>query len=378
MIRAGMITFITALLLCSCHHSSRQENRIEYGDTLMTRRLVIEEERLFTRVTIKDPWQNSGGVWQEWYLVPHDSVIPAGVSEAQVIRVPVSRMICMSATHIAMLRTLGADSLLAGISGPALLYDSLVLEGIRSGEIVDVGYEENLNRELIISLKPDLLMTYGITAPFSGVAARLTDAGVKVMYNAEYLEEYPLARAAWIRLFGLLTGKGEMADSVINRVTGNYLEMVSLVKASVTVRPRILLGAPWEDVWYISPSNTYTGHLIKDAGGDYLFSDMAGSNSVPLSVESVFRRALDADLWINPGSARSLAEITAADHRLASLPLLREGEVWNNQKRITGKGGNDYWESGVMRPDLVLADLISIFHPELLPGREQYYYLKLE
>jgi iron complex transport system substrate-binding protein len=376
--RIGSLLLVAVSLLSSCHNA-RNAGAVKGNDqSLATGRLMIDKGEGFTKVTVRNPWQNTTGTEHVWYLLPHDSPIPDGIAERTVIRVPVRKMICMSTTHTAMMRALGADSLIAGISGSSLVYDSVILRGISSGRIRDVGYEGSLNRELIIMIAPDLLMAYGVADPSSGSTARLSDLGVKVFYNADYLEEHPLARVSWIRLFGLLTGRERMADSIVSAVSASYTELASRVRESAGKRPGVLLGAPWEDVWYVSPANSYMGKLIEDAGGHYIYSDMTGANSVPFSVESVFRRAADAGIWINPGTAGTLAQIAAADHRMASLPLFSDGQVWNNRKRMTEAGGNDYWESAVVRPDLLLKDLVSIIHPELLPGYDQQYYIRLK
>ena len=196
--------------------------------------------------------------------------------------------------------------------------------------------------------------------------------------NSVLLEEHPLARFEWIRLFGLLTGREAMADSLFREVSAAYSELSERVRENVKERPEVLLGAPWEDVWYVSPANSYTGRLIEDAGGQYLWSDLSEAHSVPFSVEAVFERATKADIWLNPGTAESLADIAAADHRMVRLPVYKQGGVWNNRKRMTQQGGNDYWESAVVRPDLLLRDLVSIIHPELLPEYRQYYYIRLQ
>ncbi|BAL99694.1 MAG: hypothetical protein KatS3mg049_2263 [Caldilinea sp.] len=52
--------------------------------------------------------------------------------------------------------------------------------------------------------------------------------------------------------------------------------------------------------------------------------------------------------------------------------------MYNNNARLNEYGGNDYWEGGLANPDVVLADLIKIFHPELLPDHELVYYRKLD
>ncbi len=378
MTRLALLLLAAASLLSSCGNTGDGGVGKGEDENEATGRLIIDTCDGYIKVTVRNPWQNTSGTEHVWCLIPRDSSIPQGISEQQVIRVPVRKMVCMSTTHTAMMRALGADSLIAGISGSSLVYDSVIRQGIGSGRIRDVGYEGSLNRELIISIAPDLLMAYGVADPSSGSTARLSDLGIKVFYNADYLEEHPLARVEWIRLFGLLTGRERIADSIVRVVSASYTELASKVSESTGQRPGVLLGAPWEDVWYVSPANSYIGKLIEDAGGNYIYSDMTGANSVPLSVESVFRRAADAGIWINPGSAGSLDQITAADPRMASLPLFSKGQVWNNRKRITEAGGNDYWESAVVRPDLLLKDLVSILHPELLPGYEQLYYKRLK
>lgn len=378
MTRLALLLLAAASLLSSCGNTGDGGVGKGEDENEATGRLIIDTCDGYIKVTVRNPWQNTSGTEHVWCLIPRDSSIPQGISEQQVIRVPVRKMVCMSTTHTAMMRALGADSLIAGISGSSLVYDSVIRQGIGSGRIRDVGYEGSLNRELIISIAPDLLMAYGVADPSSGSTARLSGLGIKVFYNADYLEEHPLARVEWIRLFGLLTGRERIADSIVRVVSASYTELASKVSESTGQRPGVLLGAPWEDVWYVSPANSYIGKLIEDAGGNYIYSDMTGANSVPLSVESVFRRAADAGIWINPGSAGSLDQITAADPRMASLPLFSKGQVWNNRKRITEAGGNDYWESAVVRPDLLLKDLVSILHPELLPGYEQLYYKRLK
>lgn len=380
MTRLVPLVIAAAILFLSCRNEG--SSRVGSPDTdtsgIPTGRLFIDSVPGATRVTVREPWQNSGGRELVWYLVARDSALLQGMDENQVIRVPVRRMVCMSTTHAAMMRALGADSLIVGISGSSLIYDSLLIERISSGGIQDVGFEGNLNRELIISLAPDVVMAYGVADPSSGSNARLAEAGVKVFYNADYLEQHPLTRCAWLRLFGLLTGKEEMADSIVGSVTESYRELAAMAAGAAGKKPGVLLGAPWEDVWYVSPGNTYIGRLIEDAGGRYIYSDMTGSNSVPVSVESVFRKASGAEIWINPGTADRLSDITDADHRMASLPLFSGGRIWNNRRRIRPDGGNDYWESAVVRPDLLLKDFISILHPELLPDHVPYYYIRLE
>jgi len=375
------ILFAAVILLCSCGRGNRQADS-QPGNTdasvYTASRFHIDDFQQFKRLTVIDPWQNSSGNELVYYLVPHNVQLPDSISESQVVRVPVRRIVCMSTTHTAMLRALDAAGIIVGVSGTGLIYDSLILESVASGSLPDVGYESNLDKELIVSLKPDLLMAYGVGASSAEYLRKLTEMGVKVMYNADYLEEHPLARCEWIKVFGLLTGREAKADSLFREVSAAYISLADEVRDAVKDHPDVLLGAPWEGIWYISPANSYIGRLISDAGGRYLFDDLTEPNSVPYAVEAVFRRATEADLWINPGTAESLNDVAVADHRMTKLPVFASGGIWNNRNRVTATGGNDYWEGAVVHPDLLLRDIVSILHPELLPGYRQLYFRRLQ
>lgn len=367
--------------LYSCNSRNTSDTRPfpeqQAAETKATR-FSLEEQDGIIKLVIIDPWQNASGEELVYYLVPHGVAAPVNVPPGSVINVPVSSMICMSTTHLAALSALGATEIITGASGTDLVYDASLRKAIQEGIIPDVGYEGSLDKELIVSLKPDLLMAYGVGASSAEYLRKLSDMGVKVMFNADYLEEHPLARCEWIKIFGLLTGKREKADSLYAAAADNYLRLAEMVRKSSESRPAVLLGAPWEDVWYVSPANSYIGRLINDAGGRYLFDDLIAPNSVPYAVEAVFKRATGADLWINPGTAESLDDIAEYDHRMKKLPVYKSGDVWNNRNRMTPGGGNDYWETAVVRPDVLLADLVFILHPELLPDYLPGYFMKLK
>jgi iron complex transport system substrate-binding protein len=201
--------------------------------------------------------------------------------------------------------------------------------------------------------------------------------GLKVMFNADYLETDPLGKAEWIKLFGALYSKEETADSIFRCIEHDYKDTEAFIRKNVKEHPKVLLGLPFRDTWYISPGNSYISELIKDAGGEYLWSDTESDESIPMGLENVYIKALTADYWLNTGTAETLSQVSSIDSRFAGLPCYRNGNVFNNIKRTNKQGGNDYWESGTLSPHILLDDLASILHPELFPGRELYFYRKL-
>jgi iron complex transport system substrate-binding protein len=149
------------------------------------------------------------------------------------------------------------------------------------------------------------------------------------------------------------------------------------VKENSSNKPSVLLGLPFKDTWYISPGNSFISKLIEDAGGNYLWKNTASAVSMPYGLENVYIAAMNADYWLNIGAVKNSTEISRVDKRLADLKCFRSGNLFNNNKRATLSGGNDYWESGALKPHIILKDMASILHPELFPDYKLYYYQKI-
>lgn len=373
---------LISVLLASCQGSASNSGTIpekpEVPGISYAKRLTIENIDGYSHVSVIGPWQGSGGVIQDWYLVPRGMSIPSRIDSVKVIRVPVERVVCMSTTHIAMIKALGRSSSIRGFSGTGFIYNEQVRKLVADGEISETGYEDNLNKELILSLLPDIVIAYGIGSESAGYLGKLKEMGVKVLFNADYLEEDPLGKAEWIRLFGALYDCSTVADSLFKHTENEYNRYKSLIAEKAVSKPKILLGLPFRDTWFISPGNSYISRLISDAGGEYLWKDSVSDVSMPMGLENVFIKAVSADYWLNTGSASSVQEIAAVDPRLTRLPCFRNGRLYNNNSRMSPGGGNDYWESGCLNPHIILRDIASVIHPGLFAGDELYYYIKLK
>ncbi len=376
-----LIVFITAITVsCNTRNNTQTNADIPYSDAIVTRaqRFSLEQTDTCTILTITDPWQGAEGIKQVYYLVRKDDVISLKTDESATIYVPLKKIICMSTTHLAMVAALNEKDAIIGVSGTDLIYDKSISERINKGIISDVGYESGMNNELIIRLSPDLIMMYGVGSESAGYIGKAKELGIKVMFNADYLETDPLGKAEWIKLFGALFCKGKMADSIFMSVSESYDRIKNYISQNRVGKPAVLMGLPFRDTWFISPGDSYTSRFIEDAGGNYLWHDTKSSVSMPYSLEDVFIRSLKADYWLNIGSVSSKKEICALDPRLETIPCYRNGNLYNNNKRISPAGGNDYWESGTLNPHLVLKDIAAILHPELFPDSGLFYYRRIE
>jgi len=367
------LSLIAAALIVSCTNNENkhmQAARVD-NNSIVSRaeRFSLEKTDSCILLTITDPWQGAKDIKQVYFLVNRTEKLSETAALNSVIYVPVEKMICMSTTHVAMVSALGHGDAIVGVSGAGYMIN---------GNIHDVGYEAGLNNELILRLAPDLIMMYGIGSESAGYLSKVQELGIKVMFNADYLENYPLAKAEWIKLFGVLFCEEEKADSLFRTICMSYDQIKSYVEQNTEERPDVLLGLPFRDTWFISPGDSYAARFIADAGGNYLWYDTKSSVSMPYSIEDVFIRSLKADFWINTGNAGSKKEIVTLDPRLEKIPPFKNGNLYNNNKRVSSSGVNDYWESGTLQPHLILRDIAAILHPDLFPGHELYYYRKLE
>ena len=323
-----------------------------------------------------NPWQGSRTVHLQYILTGKPSLIPDSLQHLPVITVPVKRVICMSTTHVAMIDALGESSTIVGISGSDYISNPELRNRLARGEVRDVGANQTLNYELVLSLQPDLVMAYGVTAEVSGMVNRLGGLGIPVILNGDYLENEPLGKTEWIRLVASFFTKVSEADSIFGSVVKSYLHYKDLV-GDIEQKPAVMTGLPWKDTWYIPGGKTFAAAYIRDAGGAYIWNDLDNREAVPIDLEAIYARAARADIWINCGAAGTIGEIAETDIRLTRFKPVSLHRVYNNNARINPVGGNDFWESGVMAPHLILADLISIFHPEVLPSHELVYYTRL-
>ncbi|HUS86833.1 MAG TPA: ABC transporter substrate-binding protein [Bacteroidales bacterium] len=374
------ICFFTLILVCDvCNTDRKVAGQIEHfgANNDYATLFDIEKRECATLLSVRNPWQGGAEVTHRYWLVPDSACMVQGKESAVVILTPVRKVVCLSTTHIAMIGQLGEASTIIGVSGTDYVINPLVRRRIEEGRVKEVGYDSNLNSELIASLDPDLVLVYGIGSESAGYISKLLEVNIPVVYISDYLEFHPLARAEWIKVFAALFDKGEVAESYFGKIADDYESIKTHINENVQIRPRILTGLPYKDTWFVSPGNSYMSYLISDAGANYIWKDTRSELSMPMSLESVFMRALDSDIWINIGSVVSLNEIISIDNRFSDLPPVKMHKLYNNIALLNPLGGNDYWESGIIHPEILLKDLASIFHPDIFPEYEPLFYKKI-
>ena len=322
-----------------------------------------------------NPWQGADSVVSELFVRRGDEDVPEGFA-GQVLEGDASRVVTMSSTHIAMLDAIGRADVVKGVSG--LDYVSTPYIQQRRDSVADVGSDGSVNYELLLSLRPDLVLLYGVNGA-SAMEDKLRELGVPFMYVGDYVEQSPLGKTEWVVAMAEITGNRRAGEEYVRKISCAYDSLRGKVARQVTHRPLVMVNTPYSDQWFMPSDKSCLVSLISDAGGEYIYKKNHGNASVPVGIEEAYLLASEADVWINTGQARSLADIRRDCHRFMNIGCVQNGQVYNDNRRSTPGGGNDVYESGAVRPDLVLRDLVGIFHSELLPDSVGFvYYQKLK
>ena len=375
----SLIATILTTTILSCNNSSSNAFGIEDTDNEYAMLFAIREDDKGGRsLIINETWDGNSNP-KEYKLVER-SERKDGVYAPDEIPVPLQNVICMSTSHIAYISALGKTDIIKAVSGTRYVSNITILEGVAVGEIKDIGYEAALNYELLITTQSDILFTYGISGQDNQHLKKLNELGIRHLVIGDYLENHPLGKLEYIKLFGALLGCYEKADSIYKAVSDRYLDIKENIAKVIDKKSQVLMNAPWKDVWYIPGDENYMSVLIRDAGGELLGSRTGEYISYPYGFEEVILKAYDADYWLNLNNYNTMQELSAVNPLFSKLPVFKPGRIFNNIKQDTPMGGSNFWEQGVVEPDVILKDLATILHPEVYETAERdklQYYMEL-
>jgi len=312
-----------------------------------------------------------------YLLVDPGQTPPTDRPGIPVIHTPVKTMVVLASSHIGLAEFAGAADRITGLGNFQYVSSPVVREGIRSGKVKQVGIDGSTNNELVIAMHPGVMITSTNPDAAFGQYKTISDAGIPVVPDAEWLETTPLGRAEWVKVIGALIDREDVVGKKFDSVERAY-QALAAIGSSANTKPSVIIAMPWKGTWYTPAGESYMARMLRDAGASYSWSDTKGIGSLALNVEAVIPVALKADYWLNVGYVDSRKDIQAKDPRFAAFRAFRTDSIYNFNKRVNELGSNDYWESGLVNPHLILADLIRILHPGVLPADTLYYYKQLK
>lgn len=380
---AGILLSTIATVGCESdipphEHNSTSADSVRFSDQVHARYAKgfrISYHKNYKLLEILKPFQDQVDTLR-YSLVPRKLVDQVQVENTEEIPIPVRSVIATSTTHIGLTEMLNANDIITGMVGAEYVYNKEIGKHLENGSIASFSMGE-FNKEQALAMQPDLVMISGGQSNQFDNYQVLMDSGIGVMVNSEWLEKTPLGKAEWVKVMGALLNKEGLANREFNKVAAEYNKLKAAVD-SVGDKPLVINNMPYKGAWFVSGGDSFTARYLKDSGADYPWYDSESTGGLRKDFEAVYKVGLTADIWINPGAAETKEDILAQDSRFKDFKAFQTGEIYNNNKRTAASGGNDFWESGVVHPEIMLADLIKIFHPEILPEHELYYYQKIK
>ena len=362
-----------SILLSACGGKGTQNEATLAGDTLTERAelLTLIDCGEYTAALVADPW-NPGKKLAAYALVPRNGQLSQELPNGFVrVDVPLERSLVDSSTNTAAIFGLGAGKRIAAVAdGQYYPPTDTVTALIASGQLADIGNSMSPALEVIVDVEPDAILSSPYKNAGHGVLETL---GTPIIECADYMEATPLARAEWLLLLGELYGEREQARTIYDKVVKDYETLAALAAGAESANPKVLPELLTSGIWYVPGGRSYMARMLADAGTDYPWADDDSSGSLQLDAAAVIDRANDADVWyMRLSGTPTLASLRESSPLYAGIKAFGSGEVYNCNPSST-----TFFSDIAFHPEMILADFISMFHPETLPDHQLKYFKKL-
>lgn len=308
------------------------------------------------------------GIEEYQYILYTGEKAPSlGLSKPVNIHIPVSHVSCQATSHLGYFAALNEINKVDGFLGTDLLRNKEHIQLAESGKIKNFGETKWRESEELLMHNPDLLLLF----PFENTAeSHFQSKNNPILFIAEYAEKHPLARAEWIKLYGLLTNRLKEANELFDKIEKRYLNLLS----NCGEKPRVLLSKPFKDIWYMSPGNGIMGQLLSDACTRHAFANRTSNENLALSIEKVYFEGKNADLWLMVSDEKegySLSDLAKENPIFSEFDAFKTKQVFLSNIRK-----NDYFGQAYLEPDQVLADIL-IASGKKVDGYQAKYFLAL-
>lgn len=370
------------ILVCSCQ-SKQDSPRTKSGHEIVAAQSNIKHAIGFDLVDYESfkvlsilRHYNETSDTLSYVLYEEGADIQRKFSDLYQIQIPIQNIALLHSSYLSFFELCEAKDHIKAISEAKYIYDENVFTSVQNGELIEVGYGETLDKERLLELNISAVVTVGFPNTPNKSQQMLDELGIPVLVFSDWQEKDLLGRAEWMKVVAALTDSEKRVNEKFELIEEEYNKLKSLTN-SLNHQPKIICNLPYKGSWYVPGGNSYVSNVLQDAGANYLWSSDEGTGGIQMDFETVYAKGIEADFWINPDFAKTQEDILDIDERLVDFKPIKTGRVFNSNFRMSRGIANDFWESGIVNPHLILADLIKIFHPELLPDHQLFYYKQI-
>ena len=318
-------------------------------------------------VDITDP-SGESDMHYKYALVNRGSNKEGIPADYQTIEIPVCSVICMTTLQLSNFIKLNALNKVVGITSTRFLFNEQMNRQLKEDKTRKIGIEGEFDNEVILALNPDIILV----SPFKkGGYDAIRNLNIPLISFLGYKESSPLGQAEWIKFTAMLLGIEEQANKQFDDIENKYNKL-KLLSASISERPTVLSGELHSGNWYVVGGNSYLTQLFRDAGADYFMKNDNESGGFYVDFETVYSQGANTDYWRMVNSHDGTFTYDAlkqSDARYADFKAFKDKKlIYCNLRE------KPFYENTPVEPEVVLADLIKIFHPSLLPEYVPVYY----
>ncbi len=335
---------------------------------------TINYYKTHKEITVTSPWPNSKKTFK-YLLIYEGQAVPKHNAQDIIIKLPINKIVVMSTTNIPALEYLKIDDKLMGFPNTRLISSEKTRIRVDNGEIKDLNNALEMNMELLLDLKPELVIGFAVNGNNKKLD-QIKKFGIPLVLDGAWTENEPLGRAEWIKFIAAFFNKNEEANKIFNTIESNYLETKNIV-AHITKKPTVFSGSMFKDIWYVPGGKSFVAKFLEDAKTNYIWKNNNDTGSLKLNFENVLEKANQAKLWIGVGLFENKLQMQEQNLGYTYFNAFKTNNIYSYTNKIGKTGGLLYYELGPLRPDIILKDLITIAHPGLLNNYENYFFKKL-
>lgn len=373
--------FCVFLMLCciSCQQKKKStEGHLEYSilEIKYANGFSIHQFENFTKVIVHSAWQ---GVDKDFVYILSDQKdvkLPENLNYDALIQTPIQKLVATSTTHIPSLITLNQLDKLVGFPNLDYISSEAARQLIDQEKIQELGKNESINTEVLLSLQPDVVFSFSIEGQNKSLS-QIQNSGIPVIYNGDWLENNPLGKAEWIKFFGVFLSQLDISIQAFEEVESDYKSIQKIAKDQKN-KPTVISGAMHQDRWYLPYGNSWQAQFFEDAHADYIYKDTQGKGSKALAFETVFSEAKDAKFWVSPGPFTSYSQLLESNPHYAEFDAFQDKNIYTIALTTGEAGGVLFYELGPNRPDLILKDLVKLFHPQVFKNEKFTFFKPLK
>ncbi len=289
------------------------------------------------------------------------------LSDATIISIPADKVAVNIQHSESFLRELGLVDRIIAVGG-LYSYNVEMRTKVLSGELGQIGYSWHSppNLEVLLERKPELfLMTLASMAHTESLdKCRQLDIPTATVFD--WAEQDYLGRAEWIKFYSLFFNAEEKANRVFQDISDRIEELKTL--AAKAPQEPAMWGYYTSKSRWLFQLTSFPAQYMRDANLKNVLIDNVEPNAngvQSLSTEQLLLLGKEASHWvIGDIHSTELPNETI----MASFDSWNSGQLYHNRKREDPiSNSSDWYATAIVRPDTVLADLIKLVHPELLP-----------